>query len=133
MPTFKRFSYGPPDPQDGHERDVRVDNLGYVWKKRRGWRIIRRLTTKGIIDVTGPPTFNLGQREQVALTATGHCWRKSDQWDYEGCLVKEEPQDVLARDLTVRGNFVPPVVNGKIPVYNQMGQWIGNLNVEPKE
>ena len=136
---FKRIQKSAiPSSADISDPEVLVRDDGFCWR-RFGQRYICEglLQDPGskLIDVSGEPTCRQGSEGDVAVSPDGRWWKlDSDlEWMFQGFLVPCKPENLIVNELRIRGNFKPPVVNGRIPVYDSQDVLIGYLTLEPVE
>ena len=124
MNNFQRIKESEsPETSDGYHGDVRVSNAGFCWRKQgERWLCEGFLPDPGgrLIDSTNEPQQHQGKAGDAAVSPAGLCWKKTASgWGFERDLVNQKLQDLSVNRLRIEGNFVPTLVDGKIPVYRQ--------------
>ena len=130
---FKRIK-STPDSLEGLDGDVRVNDASFCWRKLGHRWICEDILCKigsPLVDVGSAPTIRQGRDNgEVAISPAGDWWLYlNGDWKYQGCLV-DDPQDLKVNALTITGNFEPPLVSGRIPVYRR-DQLVGYLDLVP--
>ena len=116
---------------------VRLDNSAVLWKREsKSWISKGSLFGPGgekVWDVpfTGP-IWSQGKSGDIAVASTSYWWcREGSGWIGKGYLADFPPMESIeVKDLNVRGNFSVPIVSGKIPVYDALGNLYGHIPIE---
>ena len=138
--SFKRIPHSAlPNDRDGLPGDIRVSTPGYIYLKGADsvWCCPGLMQKEGgkLFDVQGEPLWDSGEDGDISITLSGRWWRKeSGEWIYCGELGSSdvEPLDLETNNLRVNGNFSPPIISGRVPIYDGNGDLFGYLKVHPK-
>ena len=133
MPQFSRIRpHEKPKAIEGSDRDIRLDDLGFLFCNHNGkWSCESRLTNPGgrVHDVIVHPRCLLGKPGDVACTTDSKWWKKNHagEWVFQFYLIPPPWADITTGKLTVMSNFSVPVVDGKVPIYKPNGVLRGHL------
>lgn len=121
----------PPDDL-GVDGDACVDRWGWRRTKLRGrWHVTGKLPAEGghmLFHSGEQPRHVDGRNGDFSVSPDGEGWKKrADKWEYSGWIAPQPVKDVRVSGLRVDGNVSLPLVNGKIPVFDGNGVYVGYL------